>query len=205
MKVEIWNVVLAAGQSTRMMGTHKLLKKLEDGSTILKYTVKKISANMATKTMVVLNRDFPELESEIRDLPVNIVWNPCPKLGISSSLATAIKSLPSTCEALLITLADQPEIKVEVMNGVIKKYLVSKNPLIITSYKGKIRHPILFGELYFKELLNLKGDQGAKLLISANKEKAHIYYEDEKAPEDIDTIEDYRRLLKRRNEIDLCR
>lgn len=89
MKVEIWNVVLAAGQSTRMMGTHKLIKKLEDGSTILKYTVKKISANMATKTMVVLNRDFPELESEIRDLPVNIVWNPCPKLGIKRLLSNS--------------------------------------------------------------------------------------------------------------------
>ncbi|URT68981.1 nucleotidyltransferase family protein [Cytobacillus firmus] len=205
MKMEIWNIVLAAGHSTRMKGTHKLLKKLEEETTILRYTVKKISANMASKTLVVLNRDFPELENEIRDLPVSIVWNPCPKLGISSSLAAAIESLSPACEALLITLADQPEIKVEVMNEVIKKYLISKNPLIITSYRGKIRHPILFGEMYFKELLNLKGDQGAKLLISANKEKAHIYYEDEEAPEDIDTIKDYRRLLKRRNEIDLCR
>ncbi|MBU8729798.1 nucleotidyltransferase family protein [Cytobacillus oceanisediminis] len=202
--MEIWNIVLAAGHSTRMKGTHKLLKKFED-ETILRYTVNKISANMASKTMVVLNRDFPELESEIRDLPVSIVWNPCPKFGISSSLAAAIESLSPECEALLITLADQPEIKVEVMNEVITKYLISKNPLIITSYRGKIRHPILFGQLYFNELLNLKGDQGAKLLISANKEKAHIYYEDEEAPEDIDTIEDYRRLLKRRNEIGLCR
>ncbi|MBN8203143.1 nucleotidyltransferase family protein [Bacillus sp. NTK034] len=204
MKMEIWNIVLAAGHSTRMKGTHKLLKKFED-ETILRYTVNKISANMASKTMVVLNRDFPELESEIRDLPVSIVWNPCPKLGISSSLAAAIESLSPACEALLITLADQPEIKVKVMNEVITEYLISKNPLIITSYRGKIRHPILFGQLYFNELLNLKGDQGAKLLISANKEKAHIYYEDEEAPEDIDTIEDYRRLLKRRNEIDLYR
>ncbi|MCC3646771.1 nucleotidyltransferase family protein [Cytobacillus oceanisediminis] len=202
--MEIWNIVLAAGHSTRMKGTHKLLKKFED-ETILRYTVNKISANMASKTIVVLNRDFPELESEIRDLPISIVWNPCPKLGISNSLAAAIESLSPACEALLITLADQPEIKVEVMNEVITEYLISKNPLIITSYRGKIRHPILFGQLYFNELLNLKGDQGAKLLISANKEKAHIYYEDEEAPEDIDTIEDYRRLLKRRNEIDLCR
>jgi len=194
---EIWNVVLAAGNSTRMKDSHKLLKKI-DHETMLRYSVKKALANNATKTVVVLNRNFPEMENELADLPVSIVWNHSPTLGISSSLALAIKFLPTSCNAAMILLADQPEIKVEVMNGVISNYLCSNKPLVLTSYLEKVRHPILFDRFFFKELSALEGDQGAKSIIKANKEMALLHFVEEPDPEDIDTLEDYMSLLRRR-------
>lgn len=203
-KKEIWNVVLAAGNSTRMKDSHKLLKKIEE-ETILRYSVKKVIVSKAANTLVVLNHKFLELENEIADLPVSIVWNHVSTLGISSSLALGIRSLPQTCDAAMILLADQPEIEVEVMNEVLSTYLCSKKPMVLTSYQGKIRHPILFDKLFFKELVTLKGDQGAKSIINANKEKALLHVVQEPAPEDIDTFEDYMNLLKRRQNIELYR
>lgn len=197
MKREIWNVVLAAGNSTRMKGSHKLLKRIEE-ETILRYTVKKAIASDASSTLVVLNHNFPELEKELADLRVSIVQNCASTLGMSSSIALAIRSLPQTCDAAMILLADQPEMKTAVMNNVISTYLCSNKTMVLTSYQGKIRHPILFDQMYFKELVTLEGDQGAKSIINANKEKALLHVVEEPAPEDIDTFEDYMNLLKRR-------
>ncbi len=194
---EIWNIVLAAGNSTRMKDFHKLLKRI-DGETILRYSVKKAVANNAAKTLVVLNHNFPEMKNEVADLPVSIVWNYSSTLGMSSSLVIAIKSLPPSCDAALILLSDQPEVKVEIMNQVISSYLCFNQPLVLTSYLGKARHPILFDRLFFNDLMTLDGDHGAKPIIEANKEKALLYFVEEPAPEDIDTLEDYRSLLKRR-------
>ena len=196
-KKEIWNVVLAAGNSTRMKDSHKLLKRIEE-ETILRYSVKKAIASNAASTLVVLNHNFPELENELADLPVSIVWNHASTRGMGSSLALAIQSLPPSCDAAMILLADQPEIKDAVMNNVISTYLCSNKTMVLTSYQGKIRHPILFDQLFFKELVTLEGDQGAKSIINANKEKALLHVVEEPDPEDIDTFEDYMNLLKRR-------
>ncbi|MDV2888469.1 NTP transferase domain-containing protein, partial [Alkalihalophilus pseudofirmus] len=78
-------------------------------------SVKKAVANNAAKTLVVLNHNFPEMKNEVADLPVSIVWNYSSTLGMSSSLVIAIKSLPPSCDAALILLSDQPEVKVEIM------------------------------------------------------------------------------------------
>ncbi|MCC3357945.1 nucleotidyltransferase family protein [Bacillus sp. REN16] len=202
MKKEIWNIVLAAGLSTRMQGCHKLALDL-DGETILRYTVKKVLRNQADHTVVVLNQQFPLLVRELSDLPVSIVWNHVTSQGMSSSLKLGIECLPSTCDAAMILLADQPEIKIEVMNEILTLYQTSKQSLIVTSYLGKTRHPIIFGKPFFKDLMDLTGDEGAKSIIQSNRKHALIHTVEEKAPEDIDTVEDYISLLKRRKEIDI--
>jgi molybdenum cofactor cytidylyltransferase len=71
-------------------------------------------------------------------------------------------------------------------------------PIVACSYENSTGTPALFHKNYFQYLLQLKGDRGAKKLISDNPEKvAKILFPD--GITDIDTTEDYN-VLKNKND-----
>ena len=59
--------------------------------------------------------------------------------------------------------------------------------------------PVLFDKIYFNELLNLKDDEGAKVVISKNKNVVELISANT-ILQDIDTPEAYQKLLEKSNQ-----
>jgi len=70
-------------------------------------------------------------------------------------------------------LCDQPFVDASLLNQLVQKK--SLKGIIASTYNGIIGAPVLFDVAYFDELLLLKGQEGAKKLLT-------------KYPEDIDTV-----------------
>ncbi|MBP1932123.1 molybdenum cofactor cytidylyltransferase [Ammoniphilus resinae] len=150
---------------------------------------------------VVLPQSNPKLKQLTLHYPCQPIENPTPHLGIGNSIALAIQTLPLSAKAALILLADQPQIHTEDLNHVLNNFQRSYEPkqtlIFQTKYKdGQMGHPTLFSRSYFQQLSELKGDVGAKNIIQRNQRYIIPCESRFESPPDIDTPDDYRRLLR---------
>jgi molybdenum cofactor cytidylyltransferase len=156
-------VILAAGESKRM-GQPKLLMAWE-GKTILEQTIDNCLNSKASETIIVLGYKARELSKVIGDRPVISVLNPAYHDGMSSSLIIGIKSTSPQTHGIMLVLADQPTIDSHTINKLIETFDKRQKNIVIPVYQGKRGHPVIFHVKYREELLNIRGDIGAREVI----------------------------------------
>ncbi len=156
-------VILAAGESKRM-GQPKLSMAWE-GKTILEHTIDNCLSSMSSETIVVLGYKAKELARVIGDRPVISVVNPAYRNGMSSSLISGVKIVSSRTQGIMLALADQPAIDSQTINKLIEIFGKRQKNIIIPVYQGKRGHPVIFHIKYREELLNIRGDIGAREVI----------------------------------------
>ncbi|MFC4767745.1 nucleotidyltransferase family protein [Effusibacillus consociatus] len=194
MKRSVWILVMAAGYSRRM-GSCKLLLPVGE-ETMLRSVVKKTMLTRADGVVVVVNAEFSYLISEIRDLSVTILSNNFSNLGMSSSLRLGIEHLSQIgADGAIVLLADQPEIDPSVIDQVICRYEHTGAPIVQAVYEGKPGHPVLFSKTLFGEFQGIAGDQGGREILRKYAEKREVVCISRPEPEDIDTFEDYQRVI----------
>lgn len=133
-----------------------------------------------------------------------VVHLPC-KLadeGLSASLkcgVTFAKSLHA--EAIVILLADQPFITVQMIDEMIAYHKEQNRSEFVAPYfKGVPRPPILIASSVFPALLKLNGDRGARdLLRSGFYKGVKLPCSDQRLFYDVDTKEDYHSLIQNNN------
>lgn len=160
-------VVLAAGASKRMGRPKQLLKW--GSESLIGHAISMALAAKTSEVIVVLGANHEAIKSEISHFPITIIKNNKWEEGLGKSIACAAKyvleSKPKT-NGLLITLADQPLIDTNFLNGIIQKFSQNQNQIVSTSYEnGKKGVPVLFDVCYLGELSNLSDDNGAKHLL----------------------------------------
>ena len=90
-------------------------------------------------------------------------------------------------------LCDQPLITVQHLRALI----ASDAPIIATGYAGIAGVPAVFAPEFVPELLALRGDRGARVVIAAHRDIARVVpFED--AAVDIDRQDDLRKLSPQR-------
>jgi len=84
------------------------------------------------------------------------------------------------------------------INSMIKNYDPSNNKyIIIPTFKTKKGNPILLDRKYFPDILNVRGDKGAKDIILNNKESIYeLPQKNSSVLNDIDTKEDLSKYLR---------
>lgn len=197
---EIVGIYMAAGRSSRM-GPNKLalpLGKQPLGSHALKTALQSKLSHIFIVipeendyTFKVLNPYFTEKVTSIQ----------CPNsyLGFSYSLKFGIEAAKTMDAAgAVILLADQPFIHFEMINSLMSIFQTEKVDYVASSYNNIIRPPILIGKQLFPLFKQLKGDEGAKKLLTGNPaiRGRVIPYENEKLFWDIDTKGEYEKALK---------
>jgi molybdenum cofactor cytidylyltransferase len=195
MNTNIAIVILAAGASKRM-GSPKQLLSWEN-NTLLNYTIKQCLNSKASHVFVVLgsNHDLilKSLPKSSNNLIIlnNTLWEE----GMNTSIRLGIqKVLDEKFEAALITLTDLPYIRTEHYNKLIETYQQSKQQIVVTKYKDTKGAPTIFNKQYYKELLELENDIGAKTVV--NKHKNSLVTYNVNIPYlDVDTPENYQKLL----------
>lgn len=156
-------LLLAAGASARF-GKPKQLLPYRNRS-LLRHVAEVATSSSTSATSVVLGFEADRMKQELSGLPLTILNNSKWQEGIASSIRTGISSLPASVDAALIMLCDQALISVEILNTIIATYLAAGKRIVASEYAGTIGVPALFGKEFFPELLQLKGDKGAKEVL----------------------------------------
>lgn len=168
-------------------------------STLLEITIKYALASKAEKVYCVLGANSEAIKSHIKNSRVTFINNPNWKDGLSSSIVTGVsflESIKDKTKAILIMLADQPNVDSDYIDALINLYSKNQDKVIASDYGDKKGVPAIFPKLFNKELMRLKGDKGAKDFLN-NKEVNIITLASKNRGvlKDIDTPEDYNKLL----------
>jgi molybdenum cofactor cytidylyltransferase len=195
-------IVLAAGEGRRM-GSLKLALRLGT-KTLLQHVTEAALAAPVQEVVVVLGHGAAELKGEVPgDKRLRTVYNPDYAQGQSASLRVGIESLSPQTEAALFLLGDQPLVRPESIAALIDTFRNCRTTLIQPLYRGVPGHPVLFARALFPELLQVTGDRGGRDVLIRHREDVAKVDLDLEAPEDVDTKEDYLRLLKDRADFEL--
>lgn len=158
----ITGILLAAGESRRF-GSHKLIAPLVAGVPVVLQSVRNLRAALDDVVVVVRPGDI-DLARLLHGEAVTIV--PCPDAGqgMGTSLACGIAAARGS-DSWLVALADMPWIRAETIQKVVVA-LRDGHDLVAPACNGRRGHPVGFGNRYRDELLGLKGEAGARNLLT---------------------------------------
>ncbi|MCR2821588.1 nucleotidyltransferase family protein [Lederbergia panacisoli] len=197
--MKIAGIYLAAGKSSRM-GKNKLALPL--GNAPLGAVALESALQSSLEKMYIITNSSQKsvwLESLMNHEKVSILTCPLAYLGQSESIKCGIRRAQAEeFNAVMVLLADQPYISIKIIEDMI--LYLENNPslqFVAASNHDIIKPPVLFSASMYPALLQLQGDSGAKALLQANAGKGKVLsFSSAKAFLDIDTKDDYNRLLK---------
>ncbi len=184
---EICGILLAAGGSVRF-GRNKLLEPLEDG-TRLGLAAAQTLYSVLPHSIAVLCPDELVLAQPLHDVGLGVVINPDAALGMAHSLASGVAAA-RTADGWVVALADMPFIRPDTVRRVVDE--LERGAMIAApSYGGQRGHPVGFARALREELLDLRGDQGAREVLERHKNELVTFEVDDPGILiDIDTQED---------------
>ncbi len=186
----ISSILLAAGQSKRMGGENKLIKKINNAP-LIQHSIKNLLNSEVDELIIVLGFQKEIIKKLIhKNNKIKIVFNKNFKRGMASSIKTGLKYLSKETSAFFICLGDMPLIKKNIYNKLIK--CRQNNKIVIPTFKGEQGNPVLFDQTIKKEILNIKGDVGAKKIIKKIKmKKIYVKINDSCIKKDFNTLDNF--------------
>jgi molybdenum cofactor cytidylyltransferase len=187
-------LILAAGASTRLGRPKQLLDW--GGRPLVRVAAEMALAARLDPVLVVVGGARAEVEGALAGLPLRIVANPDYAAGQSTSLHAGIAALGIDGDAVVVLLGDQPFVSAAIVERLVAEWRASAAPIVAPVYAGQRGNPVLFARAVFPELLAIQGDQGARAVLAADPARVRLVAFDDARPlADIDTLEDYERLL----------
>ncbi len=190
--MSITGIVLAAG-SSRRLGTPKQVLPYRD-TTLLGATLAVARTAGFDQLIVTLGggaqavRDAVPLEGtevvEVGDAPA----------GCSASLRVALDRVDPQAVGVVLMLGDQPCVEPATV-----RLIIAEGPtadITVCRYADGIGHPFWLSRSLFPELRRLHGDKGVWKLVHSGRYPVRELEVDGPVPLDVDTWEDYRRLVE---------
>jgi CTP:molybdopterin cytidylyltransferase MocA len=187
-------VVLAAGSSTRMPGSDKLLLEF-DGRPMIKSVIEAASDGGCHQILVVYSSS-EVMQAVGRD--AELVHNPRAATGMASSLQTGLRALRSDMEAAMVLLGDQPMVGSRTVAALLRAWRQEgSRPAVAVSRGegGKWAPPVVLARELWDELMTLKGDAGARQVLDKRPELVDTVPSLDRL-DDVDTPEDYANIVK---------
>jgi len=196
-------ILLGAGESKRMK-VNKL--SLPWGrETVFEHCFNTLLRSKAGEIIVVLNKQNEEMKDRFEKKSasttkkVKVTFNPYYKRGMSTSIHKGLQVMDQRSEGILISLGDQPFLKTRTINVLLRAFQQRKGGIVVPSFKGMKGHPVIFHQMFRKELLKLRGDTGGKpILLKYSKQIKTLPVRSEGVIKDIDTREAYQQALRMR-------
>ncbi len=192
--LEAWapvaGIVLAAGASTRF-GAAKQILPWRD-TTLAAHAARTALDAGLDPVIVVLGHEAEKVEKALAGLAVRLVYNLDFAAGQSTSIRKGVEALPSRTGAAMFLLADQPLVTPEMIRTIVKAHRRTLAPACVPEFEGKRGNPVLFDRTLFRELRELHGDTGGRVLLERHPIVA--VPADKSVLIDIDTPGDYEKL-----------
>ena len=188
-------VVLAAGLSSRMGGTQKLLLEF-DGQPMVRHAIEAASNGGCHQVVVVYAAN--EVAKAV-DGAAELVFNPEAADGMSTSLRRGLGALRADMEASLIVLGDQPLVGSRSVAALLRSWRrEGSRPAVAMASatpKSKWTPPVVLARELWPELERLAGDTGARQLLDGHPELLDVVPAAGR-PDDIDTPDDYAKIVR---------
>jgi len=167
-------ILLAAGQSQRMGGNNKLIKKYNK-KYLINHIVDTLIKSKVKKIIVVLGFQNSKVKKIIvKNKKISFVYNKNYKSGMASSIKTGLKRISKKNIGFLIIHADMPKISRKIINKLYEAIKNKDKEIFVPIYKRKLGNPVGFKYSMLKKLKKIKGDKGAKKIIKRNKKKLYL-------------------------------
>ena len=164
-------IVLAAGQSKRMIGENKLIKKYKK-KYLINYILENLIKSKIKKIIVVLGFESIKVKKKaIKNKKIIFIFNKKYKSGMSSSIKFGIKKIPKKSKGFLIIQADMPLVSKKILDSLCEGVQNNSSEIIVPVYEKRMGNPVGFQKSMAKVLNKTKGDIGAKNIIKKNKNK----------------------------------
>ena len=190
-------IILAAGSSTRMARAKALLPIGDD--TFVTRVCRTLLAAGLDDIVIVAGAEVARVRAAIAGagLPARVIENTRRAEGqLSSVLAgLAVADRPGV-DAVLVHLVDAPLVTPGTVAAVLDAFRATGAPVVRPVVTGRHGHPVLFARRVFDDLRAADPSVGARAVVLAHAaDVLDVAVEDEGACRDIDTPEDYARLI----------
>lgn len=164
-------IILAAGSSSRL-GTAKQLLDYQ-GKTLLMHVVEQALASQPARVVVVVGAHAEEITATLAGKDVAVCYNADWSTGMASSVNRGMIQLLIENPAItscIFSVCDQPYILKENFTQLFVHQLETGKGIVASTYADTVGVPVLFSKAYFKILIALHGDQGAKKIVEQHKD-----------------------------------
>jgi molybdenum cofactor cytidylyltransferase len=176
------------------MGRPKQLLPLGD-KLVIGLCVDNIVKAGVREIVAVIGLDPNGTGEALSRLPVRVAVNGVRNSDMAGSVRVGLHALDKSCSGVLVCLADHPLASGDTMRTLVLAHQESPDKVIIPAYNGKRGHPSLFPSAALQEILS--GDTLRDIVRRDEKRVRVIDVPDEGIVLDMDTKEDYERVLKR--------
>lgn len=198
-KDHVATIVLAAGFSSRMGGAFKPLLKLGDCTVLERAVLSHLDAGIRDVRVVAGYRAEEVIEA-VKHLGVSAVRNRYYEEGMFSSIQAGVASLEPEVQAFFIMPGDIPFVEPATIRAVLDTHERNCCGITYPVHRGKKGHPPLISSKYIPEIMESPTPDGLRGILNGHDAEARgVEVDDEAVLLDIDTPEDYRRLMFHRD------
>jgi len=176
-----------------MRGTDKLMEPVE-GVPLIRRQAEMARAVTRGEVIIALPPTQGPRHDALDDLDVTALPVADADEGMNASLRSAVAALPPGSNAVMIILADLPELTADDLKIVFQRVDLTSNTLIWrgATRDGQPGHPIVFAASLFDALSKLRGDSGGREIVASAKDRvALVALPGQRARRDLDTPEDW--------------
>ena len=188
-------IVLAAGRSRRM-GRPKQLLPL-DGATLIECVVNRIRPHVDS-LVVVIGHAAPQVAAALGPGGVRLAVNDDVDRGMIGSVKCGLRAAGPGWKGYLFCLGDQPGLTDSVLETVLAGASSSGRGIVIPTFSGRRGHPVYLSRRYYDRILGLDESLGLNAVTGSHRsDTLEVPVAEPAVLEDMDTPEDYARLLGR--------
>ena len=192
-------IILAAGESTRF-GRPKQLLRLKDRC-LIEWVLDVALDSELSRIILVLGyahqRIQQALGKKLRHAKLQLEVNPHYQKGQSHSLQVGLSRIKNTFPAVMFLLADQPLVDAATINCLLDKFGSADKDICVPTFHGKRGNPSIFSQKFYKHIMEIKGDIGARQIVKTHPERVlEIEIKNPLFFLDVDTPADFEKINK---------
>lgn len=194
-----YTVIPAAGRSERM-GKPKLLLPWR-GAAVIEHVLAAWRASGVTQAVVVTRADDESLMQTVRQAGGQVVAVDPPPPDMKASVLAGLQFVertwtPVASDVWLLAPADMPGLSAAVIDHLLAAHDVDHPTIIVPTRNQRRGHPVLFPWTISREVRQLGDMEGVNTLLARHAVR-EILGDDLSILDDLDTPQDYQRLLDR--------
>jgi molybdenum cofactor cytidylyltransferase len=188
-------ILLAAGRSQRM-GVKKQLLPIQGRPAIVR-CLESLRDAQAAGIVLVVNPEAGDIVDAAKDFPIRVAVNEMPESDMAASVKTGLACIDRNATGVLVCLCDHPLVRPATLEALVSAHARMPDAIIIPVYHGRKGHPTLFPRPLLEEIATRATLRD--VIGHHHSSISFIDVDDEGVILDMDTPEDYRRILDRDN------